>query len=842
MKIFLSSSYVATVQGELLGYVGENNSRKIQLYGYETEGASRYELIFSYFDETQYEVDITSGEYTIPASVLREPGTVDIQVVALTPSGEFIKKSNIVKGVIEESVNGESQPIPPYEDVEDMYEQILESAENAVEASRVAQESAQAADISKTEAEASAESARLANESIKGYSESAKASAQSAFENAEKATQNAAKAEQSSQLATEAKESAEESALSAVTSAETAKTNADISTEAKAAVEASKLSAESAATSAEKSKNDAAKSAQNALASEQSATQSSTSAEQNAQIASNAKTAAESAKTSAEASATSAEQSKNSAETASQSATHSATSALASANAAKSSETAVNAAKTSIDATATEIATTANEVSQNAQAAVNAKNDAESAKDIAVAKSQEIVESAEQIEKNVEDISQLSESITEIGKSIECESEIIRPFNKFDKTKIVNGYRMSSIGQIYKDTSGTYCVTDFCDISDLNSTKTAYAVGTNVNTPYSVYFALYNENKEQISYGNAGTGTIDSSNAFYFRAGVPLNRIDGFMVVDGTKVIPKYEPYEEPYSEVKAIRIDKIEKDIGGINDKMKVFYVGKDREYKSFSSAVNDALKYSNSIVYVDNGTYNMKTEFEEIYGSNFFSSFTSSSRRGLYLGNGIKIVLSPNAIIKFHYEGDNTDVKERFSPFNFAPYSEYSSPNYQVNGFEIIGGQIDVKNARYCSHDDPSSFNKEYTNKYKNVCMKLDNTGNLVWGSHACIGAGLGMFGTFEVEGCVFESVGSKSTTASVSLHNTGQPNARSFVSIKDNYLYGNNTIRLLWYGTSTLISKVIVCGNSVSRPIEIKANTPDSVVENIELLAWNNEIRTN
>ena len=62
MNIFLKYSYEATVKDDLLGYIGENNSRKIVLENYETDGADLYKLILLYPDNVQYEVDISSGE------------------------------------------------------------------------------------------------------------------------------------------------------------------------------------------------------------------------------------------------------------------------------------------------------------------------------------------------------------------------------------------------------------------------------------------------------------------------------------------------------------------------------------------------------------------------------------------------------------------------------------------------------------------------------------------------------------------------------------------------------------------------------------------------------------
>lgn len=429
--------------------------------------------------------------------------------------------------------------------------------------------------------------------------------------------------------------------------------------------------------------------------------------------------------------------------------------------------------------------------------------------------------------------SQLKEDIGDLEKGIGV-YEYISP-NMFNKDTVTLNKTINENGDIVDDPNNRYCVTDYVDVFGHSKIVFGFYNVGKWNTLNTYIVAL--DGAKNVIGMRALTGTEYNIpvNAKYVRIAFNAAYNDYAMIVDGGFQVDKYYPYDNYIDYLKGI------KEL--INDAIpNVYYVGKSRTDKSFSAVVTEAVNHKNSIVYVDDGEYNIEEEFKAIYGDNFFNNFESSGRRGLYLGNGIKIIMSPNTTIKFHYSGNNADVKEMFSPFNFAPYSPYSSKDYEVNGFELRGGIIDVKNARYCSHDDPSSFNKPYTNTYRNVQMKLDNTENTVWGAHNCIGAGLGMYGELNIESCVFETVGSKDTTASISIHNTSQPNSKSFISIRDNYLYGNNTIRLLYYGSSELKTKAIVCGNSVSRQIELKPNTSDSTIENIELIDWNNEIRSN
>lgn len=412
--------------------------------------------------------------------------------------------------------------------------------------------------------------------------------------------------------------------------------------------------------------------------------------------------------------------------------------------------------------------------------------------------------------------------------------EYISP-NMFNKDTVTLNKTIDENGDIVDDPNNRYCVTDYVDVFGHSKIVFGFYNVGKWNTLNTYIVALDGAKNVIGMRGLTGTIYTIPTNAKYVRIALSAAYNDYAMIVDGGFQVDKYYPYEHYIDYLKGIK-ELIN------SDDSNVYYVGKDRQNKSFSSVVTEAVEHPNSIVYVDEGEYDIESEFKAIYGNDFFNNFEQSSRRGLYLDNGIKIIMSPNTVIKFHYSGDNAKVKELFSPFNFAPYSPYSTKKSEIHGFELHGGIIDVKNARYCSHDDPSSFNKPYINKYINVQMKLDNTENTVWGAHNCIGAGLGMYGEFNVESCTFETVGSKGTTASISIHNTSQPNAKSFISIRDNYLYGNNTIRLLYYGASQLKTKAIVCGNSVSRQIELKPNTSDSTIENIELVAWNNEIRSN
>lgn len=419
-------------------------------------------------------------------------------------------------------------------------------------------------------------------------------------------------------------------------------------------------------------------------------------------------------------------------------------------------------------------------------------------------------------------VSQLSESITDFQNAVGIET--IEGINKFDKSSIFENLTFNSDGDVVEDSSKKLFMSDYLDIGSCKAVWFGfYNVGKwNLS---NTYITAYDINKNRIGtryMTNGENGFVIPNGCKYVRLVHGKQYADFDMLVDLNYTPTKYIPYIAPHKTI----------------TKNKIYYVGQEKQYKSFSECVIEAVKYQNSTVYVEDGTYDIEAEFKELFGTDFFDVFTRDNMRGLYLNNNIKIILSPNSTIKMHYSGDNSDVKSEFAPFNFAPYSLFSKV-CDVNGYSIEGGNIDVKNVRYCVHDDPSSFNKAYINEYRNVNMSLDNTQNSAWGSTQCIGGGLGTNGSVLVENCTFYSAGSRPDKCSLSYHNTSQPNAKSHIVIKDNYFYGNDTVRMLWHGPSTMASKCIVTNNNVGRPIEIRANSADQTNENMELLEWNNHI---
>lgn len=173
LRIFLDPNYYAIATSLSLGYVGETGSRKITVEGYKTDGADLYKLRLSMPDKAEYEVDISSGEYTIPASLLSTAGYVRLQVLAVKAnddgSYEYVKKSNILSGIrIEESLNGKPEPVPTYEDAVGALDKVLAavdmSAENAEQTKGYAESAENAKDIAVAKTQEISSSAEQINQ------------------------------------------------------------------------------------------------------------------------------------------------------------------------------------------------------------------------------------------------------------------------------------------------------------------------------------------------------------------------------------------------------------------------------------------------------------------------------------------------------------------------------------------------------------------------------------------------------------------------------------------------------------------------------------------------------
>jgi hypothetical protein len=242
MTITLNADYDVTLNTALLGYVGETNARPVSVEGLTVDGADRYVLTIDYGDGTVYEVDITGGQWTPTADILRSAQTVSCQICAKKLSGDeyiLVKKSRIFRLRIGAAIGDNAVPSPDVAmDALDRIDAIGKQAhadmQTAVTAAETATTSAEDAKKSATAAGVSADTATQAAsraETAKAAAETSATQADTAMQGAEIARQQAVTAQNAAKIsAAQASTAAQQTTADKnITAgyAKTAKTNAD---------------------------------------------------------------------------------------------------------------------------------------------------------------------------------------------------------------------------------------------------------------------------------------------------------------------------------------------------------------------------------------------------------------------------------------------------------------------------------------------------------------------------------------------------------------------------------------------------------------------------------------
>lgn len=221
MVIRLDENYNAMTSTALLGYVGETNARPVSVEGMEIDGADRYVLTIDYGDGVTYEVDITGGQWTPTADILRSAQTVSCQIAAKKLSGNeyiLVKKSRIFRLRIGAAIDDNAVPSPnvamdALDRIDTIGRQAHADMKKAVTAAETATTAAENAKKSATAAGLSADTATQAAE----RAETAQASAETSATQADTARQGA---ETARQQAVTAQNAAKISAAQASTAAQ----------------------------------------------------------------------------------------------------------------------------------------------------------------------------------------------------------------------------------------------------------------------------------------------------------------------------------------------------------------------------------------------------------------------------------------------------------------------------------------------------------------------------------------------------------------------------------------------------------------------------------------------
>lgn len=252
MTITLNADYDVTLNTALLGYVGETNARHVSVEGMEIDGADRYVLTIDYGDGTVYEVDITGGQWTPTADILRSAQTVSCQIAAKKLAGQeyvLVKKSRIFRLRIGAAIGDVAVPSPSVAaDALDRIDAIGRQAhadmQTAVTAAETATTSAENAKKSATNAGLSADTAEQAAEraeTAKTAAETSATQAETAMQGAETARAEAVTSQNNAKIsAAQASTSAQQTEADKIITAgyaKTAKTCADSTTADRQAVQ-----------------------------------------------------------------------------------------------------------------------------------------------------------------------------------------------------------------------------------------------------------------------------------------------------------------------------------------------------------------------------------------------------------------------------------------------------------------------------------------------------------------------------------------------------------------------------------------------------------------------------
>lgn len=252
MVIRLNENYEATLNTALLGYVSETNARPVSVEGMEIDGADRYVLTIDYGDGVQYEVDITGGQWTPTADILRSAQTVSCQICAKKLSGQeyiLVKKSRIFRLRIGAAIGNNAVPSPDVamdalDRIDAIGRQVHADMQTAVTAADTATTAAENAKKSATNAEKSADTAEQAAsraETAQASAETSATQAETARQGAENARAEAVTSQNNAKIsAAQASTAAQQTEADKVVTAgyaKTAKTNADSTTADRQAVQ-----------------------------------------------------------------------------------------------------------------------------------------------------------------------------------------------------------------------------------------------------------------------------------------------------------------------------------------------------------------------------------------------------------------------------------------------------------------------------------------------------------------------------------------------------------------------------------------------------------------------------
>ena len=261
------------------------------------------------------------------------------------------------------------------------------------------------------------------------------------------------------------------------------------------------------------------------------------------------------------------------------------------------------------------------------------------------------------------------------------------------------------------------------------------------------------------------------------------------------------------------------------------VFEIGTGKQYTTLKAGFAEAIRHKGAKVIVYAGDYDLTDEFAD--------EIANHSGSGIRLGNDMDVLFLSGAYVSCLLDGSDSWANMNFEPFYTGDGS--GSTNFVLDGLNIV-----ASNTRYCVHDEAYSAGA-YHHVYRNCTMEYRNTvatNEFV----ACIGGGLGINGYIDIFGGdyksvvnhAYNSVPAQDRQVPISYHNGNGDTCDNKVVINNVYLRDRGRFRFGYHGTSEILSKVYVSGCSTFDDVQMGFEQTADTKVNMELTAWNNQIR--
>lgn len=246
----------------------------------------------------------------------------------------------------------------------------------------------------------------------------------------------------------------------------------------------------------------------------------------------------------------------------------------------------------------------------------------------------------------------------------------------------------------------------------------------------------------------------------------------------------------------------------------------------------VKNAYKSMATDIYVLPGEYDIIADYEDYYGSDYFTNYADNYNGrangawdyGIWLEN-VSITFSAGAVVSAEYTGSNSYVISNFSAFAMG------------HNVVIDGLVLDAKNLRYGIHPD---FWNDYQSLFCPSRLVIrncnlhnyredDNSNN----QNAAIGAGFPVNGNWLIENCTIKADTNKRV---IRIHNNSANGAKTHLVIRGCRIDGDGYIEVNSYGASTEMSEVLVYGCTMKRPATGRIEGSGST-ENVEIYNFAN-----